>query len=217
MKGTPLTNETVDYMTELFPVDDDILEHLKSEAAATDIPDIQISSEQGAFMQVFLKAMGARRVLEIGTLAGYSAILMARALPEGGKVISLERDPMHAEFAKSQVERAGLSEKIEIRIGSALDLLDDESFAGEGPFDFVFIDADKPSYSQYLELVYPLVRKGGVVAGDNALAWGQITDRSTDDPDIRGMQEFNRAMAEHPGLQCCIVPVGDGMCIGVVV
>ena len=124
---------------------------------------------------------------------------------------------MHAEFAKSQVERAGLSDRIEIRIGSALDLLEDESFASEGPFDFVFIDADKPSYSQYLERIYPLVRKGGVVAGDNALAWGQITDRSTDDPDIRGMQDFNRAMAEHPGLQCCIVPVGDGMCIGVVV
>jgi predicted O-methyltransferase YrrM len=217
MKGTPLTNETVDYMTSLFPVDDEVLEQLQHEAAATDIPEIQISAEQGSFMQVFLRAMGAKRILEIGTLAGYSAIIMARSLPEGGKLITIERDPLRAQFAQEQIERAGLSDKIEIRVGSALDLLAEEAFASEGPFDFAFIDADKPSYSHYLELVYPLMRRGGVIAGDNALAWGQITDRGTDDPDIRGMQDFNRAMADHPGLQSCIVPVGDGMCIGVVI
>ena len=100
-------------------------------------------------------------------------------------------------------------------MGAGVDVLERE-LAGSGPYDFAFIDADKPSYVRYLELIYPMMRKGGIIAGDNALAWGRIAERKTDDPDVRGMQEFNRAMAEHPGIQGAIVPVGDGMCIGVV-
>jgi caffeoyl-CoA O-methyltransferase len=99
--------------------------------------------------------------------------------------------------------------------GSGVDVLERE-LAESGPYDFAFIDADKPSYVRYLSLIYPLMRKGGIIAGDNALAWGRIADEGTDDPDVLGMQAFNRAMKEHAGLQSCIVPVGDGMCIGVV-
>jgi predicted O-methyltransferase YrrM len=215
MKGTSLTDEIVDYMTGLFPVEDELLEQLKDDALEAGIPDIQISPEQGAFMQVLLQAIGARRVLEVGTLGGYSAIIMGRALPEDGELITIERDPWHAEFASKQIEKAGLQNRVKVHIGSAVDLLEGE-LANSGPYDFAFIDADKPSYSRYLALIYPMMRLGGLIAGDNAIAWGHIADSTNDDPDVLGMQEFNRTMAEHPGLQSCIVPIGDGMCLGIV-
>lgn len=215
MKGTPITEPIYSYMTSNFPVEDDLLRQLKAAAIAAEIPEIQISPEQGTFMQVLLKGMGARKVIEVGTLGGYSAIIMARALPEDGKVTTIERDPFRAEFAREQARKAGLEGRIEVMTGSGVDVLERE-LAGSGPYDFAFIDADKPSYVRYLSLIYPLMRKGGIIAGDNALAWGRIADEGTDDPDVLGMQAFNRAMKEHTGLQSCIVPVGDGMCIGVV-
>jgi len=215
MKGTPITEPIYEYMVRLFPAEDTLLHDLKEEAKAAEIPEIQISPEQGAFMQVLLQGMGARRVLEVGTLGGYSAIIMARALPEDGKVTTIERDPFRAEFARQQARKAGLEGKIEVLVGAGADVLERE-LAGSGPYDFAFIDADKPSYVRYLELIYPMMRKGGLIAGDNAVAWGRIADEDTDDPDVRGMQAFNSAMAGHPGLQAAIVPIGDGMCIGVV-
>ena len=216
MKGTPITEPIYNYMTSNFPVEDDLLRQLRNDAAAAEIPEIQISPEQGRFMQVLLRGTGARRVIEVGTLGGYSAIIMARALPEGGKVTTIERDPFRAEFAREQARKAGLEDTIEVVTGSGIDVLERE-LAGSGPYDFAFIDADKPSYVRYLSLIYPMMRTGGMIAGDNSLAWGRIADEKSDDPDVLGMQAFNRAMKEHPGLQSCIVPVGDGMCIGVVV
>ncbi|MEO7888460.1 MAG: O-methyltransferase [Vicinamibacterales bacterium] len=216
MKGTPLNDDIVDYMVELFPVEDPLLRELRDDAIAAEIPEIQISPEQGAFMQVFLRATGARNVVEVGTLGGYSAIIMGRAMPEDGHVVTIERDPLRAEFARDQIRKAGLEKKITVMTGSGIDVLERE-LAGTGPYDFAFLDADKPGYVRYLELVYPLMRKGGVIAGDNALAWGNIADATTEDPDVQGMQAFNRAMAEHPGIQASLVPVGDGMCIGVVI
>ncbi len=214
MKGTPLNDHLVDYMNRLFPAEDELLHELRREADAAGIPPIQISSEQGAFLQVLIRATGTRSILEIGTLAGYSAINMARALPEDGRLTTIERDPMHAEFARRQIERAGLSEKVRVIVGAGVDVLERE-LAGSGPYDLVFIDADKPSYVRYLELVYPMVRTGGLIAGDNALSWGRIAEDDVDDPSVKGMQAFNRAMAAHPGLQSCIVPIGDGVCMGV--
>jgi caffeoyl-CoA O-methyltransferase len=212
MKGTPLTDQIVDYMTRLFPAEDQLLEDLRRDAEAAGIPPIQISAEQGAFMQVLLRSVDARSVIEVGTLGGYSAIMMARALPADGQVVTIERDPLRAEFARNHIARAGLDGKIRVVVGSGVDVLERE-LAGSGPYDFAFIDADKPSYVRYLELIYPMIRPGGLIAGDNALAWGKIAD-DTDDPDVKGMQAFNRAMADHPGLQSSIVPVGDGMCLG---
>jgi predicted O-methyltransferase YrrM len=216
MKGTPLNDDIVDYMVELFPVEYPLLRELRDDAIAAEIPEIQISPEQGAFMQVFLRATGARKVVEVGTLGGYSAIIMGRAMPKDGHVVTIERDPLRAEFARDQIRKAGLEKKITVMTGSGIDVLERE-LAGTGPYDFAFLDADKPGYVRYLELVYPLMRKGGVIAGDNALAWGNIADAKTEDPDVQGMQAFNRAMAEHPGIQASLVPVGDGMCIGVVI
>lgn len=215
MKGTPVTEETFDYMVSLFPVEDELLRNLRQEAIAAGIPEIHISPEQGAFMQVLLRGMGARRVLEVGTLGGYSAIIMARALPEDGRVVTIERDPLRAEFAAEQAQKAGLGDKIEVRTGSGVDVLERE-LAGTGPYDFAFIDADKPGYVRYLELIIPLMRKGGIIAGDNALAGGRITDDTTDDSTVRGMRAFNLAVSEHKALQGAILPTGDGMCIAVV-
>ena len=113
MKGTPISDETFEYMVDLFPVEDDLLRSLRAEAIAAEIPEIQISPEQGAFMQVLLRGMGARRVIEVGALAGYSSIIMARALPEDGRVTTIERDPLRAEFAREQARKAGLADKIE--------------------------------------------------------------------------------------------------------
>ncbi|MBC8145193.1 MAG: O-methyltransferase [bacterium] len=215
MKGTPLTDGIVDYINELFPSEEDVLRTLKKDALEADIPAIQISPEQGAYMQVMLRAMSAKRVIEIGTLAGYSSILMARALPDDGELVTLEVNPFHAQFATERIAEAGLAHKVRVLTGSALDLLE-RDLAGSGPYDFAFIDADKPAYTRYLDLLLPLMRRGGVIAGDNAMAWGEIANPATEDPSVKGMQAFNRAMAAETRLQSCLVPIGDGMCMGVV-
>lgn len=215
MKGTPVTDEVIDYINELFPAEDELLRTLRREAEAAGIPSIAISEEQGRFMRVLLKGIGARRVIEIGTLAGYSAITMARALPEDGELVTLEIDPLHASFASAQIERAGLAGRARVLTGSALDLLE-RDLAGSGPYDFAFIDADKPSYARYLELLVPMMRPGALIAGDNAMAWGRIADASTEEASVLGMRRFNRAVADDPRLEGCLVPIGDGMCIAVV-
>lgn len=215
MKGTPLTEDIFNYMVGLFSCEDELLVSLRREAVEAGLPEIQISPEQGAFMQVLLRGMGARRVIEVGTLGGYSAIVMARALPADGELVTIERDPLRAEFARNQIERAGLSGVARVLVGSGADVLERE-LAGSGPYDFAFLDADKPGYVRYLELIYPMMRSGGLIAGDNALAWGRIAEADVDDESVRGMQAFNQAVAQHPGLQGCLVPIGDGMCIGVV-
>lgn len=215
MKGTPLTDPMVDYMIDLFPAEDELLQELQREAEEAGIPGIQISPEQAAFMEVFVKAIGARRIVEVGTLAGYSAIVMGRALPEEGELVTIEVDPFRAEFARRWIDRAGLSNKVRVHVGPGIDVLE-RSLADAGPFDMAFIDADKPSYVRYVDLLLPLMRVGGVIAGDNALAWGKVADAETDDEDVRGIQAFNRHVAEHPRLEGAIAPIGDGMCIAVV-
>lgn len=215
MKGTPLNDRLVNYMATLFPAEDSVLEQLKKEAMEAGLPEIQISPEQGAFISVLLKGIGARKVIEVGTLGGYSAIIMARALPDDGSVVTLEVDPFHAEFARRQIRNAGLEEKITVYTGPGIDLLE-RTLSESGPYDFAFIDADKESYVRYVDLLYPLMRRGGMIAGDNALAGGEVINTQTDSEHVKGIQAFNRHMAEHPGIDAAIVPVGDGMCIGVV-
>ncbi|MCB9215548.1 MAG: O-methyltransferase [Candidatus Kapaibacterium sp.] len=215
MKGTPLNDRLVDYMVDLFPSEDDLLRDLNAEAEGAGIPPIQISPEQATFLGVFLQGIGARRVIEIGTLAGYSAIVMARALPDGGHIDTIEIDPLHAEFAREQFRKAGLEEKITLHVGAAVDVLE-RKLKSEPSYDFAFIDADKPSYTKYVDILLPMIRPGGIIAGDNALAWGEVADSTTDREDVQGIQVFNKYMAEHPDINGTIVPVGDGMCIGVV-
>lgn len=212
VQTTPTTPELIDYIQRHFSAEDPFLAVLSQEAREAGFPEIWIAPEQGAFLQVLLRAMGARYVLEIGTLAGHSAIILARALPEEGWLITVERDPQRAAFARRAVERAGLAKRVRVECADARQWL--QTFQPPAPLDFVFIDADKFSYSAYVELCLPFVRIGGLICADNALAWGAIASDAVE-PEVQALQVFNRQMAAHPQLQCCLVPLGDGMLLGV--
>lgn len=204
-----------DYVRQLFTDHDDLLGSLMPAAERAGLPQISISPEEGRVMQILLRAIGARKVLEIGTLGGYSAITMARALPPGGRLITLEREPMHAAFARDWVRRAGLEYTIDVREGAALDLL--PGLAAEAPFDVTFIDADKPSYPQYLDWALRYTRRGGLIIADNAFRAGAILDPAqADDAGVTAVLEFNRRFAAEPRLLSSILFGRDGMAVGLV-
>ncbi len=202
------------YVAELFAPEDEALRSLRREMAAAGLPEIYISAEEGRLLQVLLKAVAARQVVELGTLGGYSAIWMARALPEDGRLITVEREPRRAELARRYIARAGLGDRVEVRVGEALQLL--EPLKAAGPFDAVFIDADKQNYPRYLEWCGDVVRAGGLVIADNAFKGGQVVDDSAQDDEVRGIREFNRRLARDPRFTAIVVPTRDGVAIGVV-
>jgi predicted O-methyltransferase YrrM len=164
--------------------------------AAAGLPAIDVSPAQGRFLALLVRMTGARRVLEIGTLGGYSTIWMARALPGDGRLVSLEYDPRHAEVARSNVARAGLSERVEIRVGAAAESLPKL----EGPFDLVFIDADKPGNPLYVDWAVRLARPGTVIVLDNVVRAGQVIEEGSGDPSVQGSRAAFDAIAAHPRL-----------------
>lgn len=202
-----------DYITGLFSAEDELLADLREEADRTGLPPIAISADEGRLLQVLLTSIGARRVLEVGTLGGYSAICMARALPRDGRVLSLELEEKHAAFARRYIERAGLTDRVEVRLGRALDVL--PSLDGE-QYDAVFLDADKEPLPTYFEWGLRLVRPGGLIIGDNALWGGRVYESSEDDEKTRAVREFNRRMATDPRVLGIIVPTHDGVAVAVV-
>jgi len=202
-----------DYVARLFAVEDEILMSLREEADRTGLPPISISADTGRLLQVLLLAVGARRVLEVGTLGGYSAIWIARALPAGGTLLSIELDAKHAEFAARYVRRAGLDGMVDIRVGRALDVL--ASLDGE-QFDAIFLDADKEPLPTYFDWGLRLVRRGGLIIADNALWGGRVVDERVDDEATRGVRELNRRMATDPRVAGILVPTHDGVAVGVV-
>jgi len=203
------------YVERLFAPEDDLLRELRSEIGRRGLPEIYISAELGRLLQLLLTTIGARRVLEIGTLGGYSAIWMARALPEDGRVVSLERDGSRAELAREFARRAGLDAVIEVRVGAALETLPVIA-ASEPPFDACFIDADKENYPAYLTWARHLVRPGGLILADNAFWGGRVLDDEPADDGARAVQEFNRTLARMAGLSSTIVPVRDGLAVAIV-
>lgn len=202
-----------EYITALFGAEDELLATLREQADRAGLPHIAISADEGRLLQVLLTAVGARRVLEVGTLGGYSAICMARALPQDGELISLELEERHAAFARGHIERASLAARVEVRVGRALELL--PSLDGQR-FDAMFIDADKESMPQYFEWGLRLVRRGGLIIGDNALWSGRVYDANDTDPRTEGVREFNRRMASDPRVVSILVPTHDGVAIAVV-
>jgi predicted O-methyltransferase YrrM len=190
------------YITALFAQDDEFLQATREEMQRGGLPGINVSASEGKLLHVLALMNGARRILEIGTLGGYSAIWMARALPPEGKLISLEIDPHHAEVARRNIERAGLAGKVEVRVGPALESLSQITAEKEAPFDLIFIDADKDGYVDYLERSVPLLREGGVILGDNTLPDAVLS--STADS---GAKRYNAAVAAHPDLVSIVVPV----------
>lgn len=190
------------YITSLFAQEDEILQLVRQEMQQQGLPGINVSASEGKLLHVLALAIGARRILEIGTLGGYSAIWLARALPPEGKLISLEIDPHHAEVARHNVARAGLSQQVEVRVGAALDSLTQMATSGEAAFDLVFIDADKNGYVNYLEKSLPLLRQGGMILADNTLPQA-VLDPAADS----GTKRYNAAVSTHPELVSIPVPV----------
>lgn len=204
------------YVERLFAREDPVLRELRQEILRRDMPEIYISPEEGRLLQVLLTAVGARRVLEIGTLAGYSAIWMARVLPPDGELITLEIDETHAELAREFVRRAELDDVIHVRVGVAMESLRALALEDGEPFDACFIDADKPSYPVYLQWALRLVRPGGLILGDNALWAGRVLEERPADDDTLAMQQFNRQIAAAEDLCSTIIPVRDGLAVAVV-
>jgi predicted O-methyltransferase YrrM len=188
---------------------------------AAGLPAIDVSPAQGKFLYLLARMVGARRVLEIGTLGGYSTIWFARALPADGVVVTLEALPEHAEVARKNIERAGLSAKVDIRVGSALDTLPLLADEGGGPFDLVFIDADKRGNPEYLQSAIQLARVGAVIVVDNVVRDGKVLDAASDNADIQGIRRFFDDLAGDPRLSAtALQTVGakgwDGFAIALV-
>ena len=193
------------YIEERFAPQDEALEAAVRESRRAELPEIQVSPNEAKLLQLLAEMVGAGRILEVGTLGGYSAIHFGRALPEDGTLVSLEIDERHAEVARKNVERAGLSGKVEIRVGDARELLARIAESGEGPFDVVFIDADKEGYPEYLEWAMRLTRPGSLILGDNTVRGGSILDPRDDS--ARATNEFNERIAGDPRLSAILLPI----------
>jgi len=203
-----------DYITRQFARPDAVLEQVLIAIPARGLPAITIKPEEGRFLQFLVRANGARRVVEIGTLGGYSGIWIARGLPADGKLITLEIEPKHAQVAREHFALARLQDKVEVRLGDANTTL--PKLAAEGPFDACFIDADKQGYGAYLDWALANVHSGGLIAAHNAFRGGLTLNDDDKSPDASYMRVFNRRFADEPRLLSTIYPAGDGMLIGVV-
>lgn len=200
-----LLRDIDDYVADLYAPPDDALTAALLETEKAGLPEISVSASQGKLLQMLVEISGARNILEIGTLGGYSAIHFARALPGDGRLISLELEERHAEVARRNIERAGLSDKVEIRVGDARESLARIFDNGEGPFDLIFIDADKEGYPEYLDWSLRLSRPGTLILGDNAIREGSVIDSK--DPTSSAVREFNEKLAKDPRLSALVLPL----------
>lgn len=216
-----LLQQIDEYIEHLFVPPDPALGHNLTDADAAGLPAIAVAPAQGRLMYLLAKIAGARRILEIGTLGGYSTTLLARALDTGGKtggkVVTLELNPAHAVVARRNLERAGVSDLVDIRVGRAGDTLNRMIEASEEPFDFVFIDADKTGYVGYLNQVLQLSHSGTVILGDNLIRHGGVLAEVAPDENATGVKAFNALIASHPRLESILLPIlknkVDGMSI----
>jgi predicted O-methyltransferase YrrM len=168
------------------------------ESRGAGLPSINVTPNQGKLLNLLARLQGARSVLEIGTLGGYSAIWLGRALPADGHLITLEIEPKHAEVARANIARAGLADAVEVRLGRALDTLPRLAAEGRGPFDLVFIDADKQSTADYFIWALKLSRHGSLIIVDNVVRGGEVIDASSKDPNVQGVRRFNELLAVEP-------------------
>lgn len=207
------------YLDALFVGKDPVLDTTLRSLADAGMPSISVSPTQGRFLTVLARACRAKRVLELGTLAGYSTICLARGLPPDGRLVSLEYDARFAEVARANIERAGLAGVVEIRVGRAIDAL--PALANEPPFDLVFIDADKVSYPEYLDWAVRLSRPGSLIVADNVVREGEVLDPDSTDENVPPIRRFNELLAADERLEATVLQlVGskgyDGMAFAVV-
>jgi len=192
------------YIAERFIVDDPALDAATAAAEAAGLPDIAVSPVLGKYLYLLARLTGARRILEIGTLGGYSTTWLARALPEDGHVVTLEYEPKHAGVARANLDRAAVGPWVEIIVGEALASLSELGERGEPPFDMVFIDADKENYTAYLDWSIKLCRPGALIVADNVVRNGRVLDATTNDSMVQGVQSFNDALAKDSRVEAVV-------------
>ena len=210
------------YFGDLLIARDEKLDAALAANQKAGLPAIDVSKLQGKFLALLVRISGARRVLEIGTLGGYSTLWMARALPEGGRVVTLEFDPHHAEVARTNLANAGVLERVNLRVGRAIETLPTLENSADAPFDLIFIDADKESYPEYLDWSLRLSRVGTVIVADNVVREGKVVEGGCDDPRVQGVRRFTEKLAAEPRLDATVLQgVGakgyDGLALAVVV
>ncbi|WP_338898515.1 O-methyltransferase [Streptomyces sp. TG1A-60] len=200
MSESQAWDDVDDYFTTHLSPDDEPLAAALRDSAAAGLPQVNVTANQGKFLQLLAQIQGARRILEIGTLGGYSTIWLGRALPADGRLISLEYSARHAEVANRNIARAGLDALVEVRVGPALESLPQLTDENPEPFDLVFIDADKANNPHYVEWALRLTRAGSVIVVDNVVRGGRVTDADSAEPDIRGTRAAIELIATHPKL-----------------
>ena len=209
------------YINNLLVPSDPPLEAAIEASSKAGLPPINVTPNQGKLLHLLARARGARSILEIGTLGGYSTIWLARALPKDGRLITLEAEPKHAQVARTNIARAGLANIVDLRLGKALETLPKLVAEKLGPFDLIFIDADKPGYPDYFKWALKLSHRGSLIIADNVVRDGAIIDASSPDPNVQGIRRFNELLATEPRvLATAIQTVGskgyDGFAIALV-
>lgn len=194
-----------DYFADLFMPEDMALTQALEDSEHAGLNPIAVAPNQGKLLYILAQLNHSKRILEIGTLGGYSTIWMAKALPEDGKIITLEIDQKCADIAQKNIERAGLQDKVEIRVGSALEIMKKMSAAGEAPFDFIFIDADKENNPGYFEYSMKLAQKGTLIIADNVIRKGSIIDPNSTDNSVQGVRKFNELVSAEPCVTTTVV------------
>jgi predicted O-methyltransferase YrrM len=214
-------NAVDDYVAPRLAKHDDALAGALTASTAAGLPEIAVSQLQGQMLHVLAKSVGALKVLEIGTLGGYSTIWLARALPDGGRVVTLELEPHHAEVARANLQKAGVAEAVDIRVGMAIETLPQLVAEGAGPFDLVFIDADKPSGPDYFQWALKLTRPGSLIIVDNVVRNGELANAESDDEKVLGCRRLIEMLEHEPRVTSTVVQtVGakghDGFALAVV-
>jgi predicted O-methyltransferase YrrM len=207
--STLVTEEHFRYLAARTTPEDAFLKALRTAAAEEGLPPIHVAPEQGSFMRILLSLMGAKEVVEVGTLAGYSAVWMARS---GARVTTVEFLAKHADFARRWIARSDVAGRIDVRHGAGADVL---PTLATSSMDAAFLDADKSGYPLYLKECLRIVRPGGLILVDNAFAFGELFAERPQDREVEAVRDFNELMARTPGLRAVIVPIGDGLWVGV--
>lgn len=219
LKNAQLRQEIEEQITRRFAAEDEVLRQTLAAQHEAGLPEIQISPIQGRLLQVLAAANNTQKILEIGALGGYSGTWLARALPMGGKLITLELDQKHAEVVRAAFERAGVADRAEVRVGPAINSL--PTLQSEAPFDLIFIDADKGGYPAYLEWAIKLARQGSIIVADNCIRYGRPFQEPPPDADNAGVAAYNQQVASNPHLRSILLPNDDdgmdGFAISVVV
>jgi len=219
--NTDIFSQVDNYISGLLAPEDKALSDTIKSLENEGLPQHSVSANQGKFLQVMMIACNAKKVLELGTLGGYSTIWLARALPDNGKVVTIEMDKHHGEVAQKNIDNAGLSQKVDLRVGKALDILPQIIAENGEPFDMIFIDADKPPYTKYFDYALQLSRPGTLIICDNVIRDGKVLDSNSADEKVQGVQRLNKMLSENKKVTATILQtVGvkeyDGVAIAVV-